>query len=83
MFKRTSGDTLMPLSAVDVSNAKPRAKPYKLSDERGLYLLVTPKGQRYWRFKYRFDGKEKTLAFGVFPDVSLADARNNNSFVFR
>jgi hypothetical protein len=36
---------------------------------------VTPKGHRYWRFKYRFDGKEKILAFGVYPDVSLADAR--------
>jgi integrase len=65
----------MPLSAVAVSNAKPREKPYKLSDDRGLFLLVTPKGHRYWRFKYRFDGKEKILAFGVYPDVSLADAR--------
>jgi integrase len=65
----------MPLSAVAVSKAKPREKPYKLSDEKGLFLLVTPKGRRYWRFKYRFDGKEKILAFGVYPDVSLADAR--------
>ena len=66
----------MPLSAVAVSNARPREKAYKLSDDRGLYLLVTPKGSRYWRFKYRFDGKEKTLAFGVYPDVGLADARD-------
>lgn len=65
----------MPLTAVAVIHAKGRAKPYKLTDERGLYLLVTPKGQRYWRFNYRFGGKAKTLAFGVFPDVSLADAR--------
>jgi integrase len=65
----------MPLSAVVVTNAKPREKPYKLTDDRGLFLLVTPKGHRYWRFKYRFDGKEKILAFGVYPDVSLADAR--------
>ncbi len=65
----------MPLSAGAVSNAKPREKPYRLSGDRGLYLLVTQKGQRYWRFKYRFDGKEKTLAFGVYADVSLADAR--------
>ncbi|HEY0026297.1 MAG TPA: Arm DNA-binding domain-containing protein [Allosphingosinicella sp.] len=65
----------MPLSAVAVSNAKSRAKPYKLSDERGLYLLGAPKGQRYWRFKFRFDDKEKTPAFGVYSDVSLADAR--------
>lgn len=65
----------MPLTAVAVTHAKGRAKPYKLTDERGLYLLVTPKGQRYWRFNYRFGGKAKTLAFGVFPDVGLADAR--------
>lgn len=66
----------MSLSAVAVSNARPREKAYKLSDDRGLYLLVTPKGSRYWRFKYRFDGKEKTLALGVYPDVGLADARD-------
>jgi integrase len=66
----------MSLSAVAVSNARPRKKAYKLSDDRGLYLLVTPKGSRYWRFKYRFAGKEKTLAFGVYPDVGLADARD-------
>lgn len=66
----------MPLSDVAVRNARSREKPYKLSDDRGLYLLVTPKGSRCWRFKYRFDGKEKTLAFGVYPDVGLADARD-------
>ena len=65
----------MALSAVAVSNAKPSGKPYKLTDERGLYLLVTPRGSRYWRFNYRFDGKGRTLAFGVYPDVSLAEAR--------
>ena len=65
----------MPLSAVAVNHAKPREKPYKLTDGRGLYLLVTAKGQRYWRFNYRFAGKAKTLAFGVYPDVTLADAR--------
>lgn len=65
----------MSLTATAVIHAKGRAKPYKLTDERGLYLLVTPKGQRYWRFNYRYGGKAKTLAFGVFPDVSLADAR--------
>jgi integrase len=65
----------MSLTAVAVDHAKGRAKPYKLADERGLYLLVTPKGQRYWRFNYRFERKAKTLAFGVYPDVGLADAR--------
>lgn len=65
----------MPLSAVDVRNAKPKDKPYKLSDEKGMYLEVTPAGGRYWRLKYRMHGKEKRLALGVYPEVSLAEAR--------
>lgn len=65
----------MPLSAVAVQAAKPRETAYKLADERGLYLAVTPAGGKHWRFKYRFGGKEKKLSFGSFPDVSLADAR--------
>ena len=63
------------LTATAVRNAKSSKKPRKLADERGLYLLVVPNGSKYWRLKYRFDGKEKLLALGVFPDVSLADAR--------
>jgi len=65
----------MPLSAIAATKAKPRDKAYKLTDERGLYLLVSPKGGRYWRMNYRFADKFRTIAFGVFPDVSLADAR--------
>lgn len=65
----------MPLSAAAVQHAKGREKPYKLTDSAGLYLLVNTDGRRYWRFNYRFGGKQKTLAFGVFPDVGLADAR--------
>lgn len=65
----------MPLSALAVQAAKPRDKDYKLADERGLYLAVTSKGGKHWRFKYRFDGKEKKLSFGSFPDVGLAAAR--------
>jgi integrase len=65
----------MALSATAVSHAKGKEKSYKLADTAGLYLLVNPQGHRYWRFNYRFEGKFKTLAFGVFPDVSLADAR--------
>ena len=64
----------MALTDTAVRNAKPTDKPYKKADERGLYLLVKPAG-RYWRFDYRFAGKRKTLALGVYPDVSLADAR--------
>lgn len=55
--------------------AKPLAKPYKLADERGLYLYVTPTGFKSWRWKYRVGGKEKRLIFGPYPEVSLTDAR--------
>ncbi len=65
----------MPLSDTAVSSAKPTDKPYKLSDEKGLHLLVHPNGSKYWRLKYRFNGKEKTLSLGVYPDVGLKDAR--------
>lgn len=54
---------------------KPEAKPYKKSDEKGLFVLVNPNGSIYWRFKYRFLGKEKSLALGTFPDVLIASAR--------
>jgi integrase len=64
----------MSLSDRAIRNAKPRAKPYKLADERGLYLLVNAAG-KYWRHDYRFDGKRKTLALGVYPDVPLKLAR--------
>lgn len=56
-------------------NAKPRDKAYKLADERGLFLLIHPNGSKYWRLKYRTAGKEKLLALGVYPEVSLAEAR--------
>jgi len=65
----------MPLTATAVRQALPKAKAYKLSDSHGLFLLVNPKGAKYWRYKYRYGGKEKTLALGVFPEVSLKDAR--------
>ena len=63
------------LSATAVQQAKGQAKPVKLTDGGGLYLLVKSDGSRYWRYNYRFAGKRKTLALGVYPDVSLADAR--------
>lgn len=65
----------MPLTHVAIKNAKPKEKAYKLSDEKGLFLFITPTGGKYWRLKYRFGGKEKKLAFGVYPEVSLAEAR--------
>lgn len=65
----------MSLTSLAVSKAKPRTRQYKLTDERGLCLLVTPGGGRYWRLQYRFGGKSKSLALGIYPDVSLAKAR--------
>lgn len=65
----------MKLTVRQIDTAKPKEKPYKLSDGGGLYLEVTTNGSRYWRLKYRYAGKEKRLAFGVYPEVSLAQAR--------
>lgn len=64
-----------PLSDVQVKNAKAKAAEHKLADGGGLFLLVTPAGGKLWRLKYRFGGKEKTLALGMYPEVSLTDAR--------
>ena len=63
------------LTATEVKVAKQKEKPYKLTDGQGLYLQVTPTGGKRWRFKYRFDDKEKLLAFGTYPEISLAEAR--------
>ena len=63
------------LPALAVKAAKPKEKPYKLSDGGGLYLLVNPNGSRYWRLKYRIEKKEKVLALGVYPDVPLKEVR--------
>jgi len=65
----------MPLSDVRIRNAKPSSKPYKLADGGGLYVLVKPDGAKYWRLKYRFAGKEKLLALGVYPLVRAPAAR--------
>ncbi len=65
----------MSLTNVACQKAQPAPKPYKLADSGGLYLEVMPNGSRYWRLKYRFLGKEKRLAIGVYPTVSLAEAR--------
>jgi len=64
----------MSLSYLECKNAKGRDKPYKISAGGGLYLEVMPNGSKYWRMKYRFDGKEKRLAFGVFDTVGVKDA---------
>jgi integrase len=65
----------MPLTDVVIRNTKPSIKPLRLFDGGGLYLEVAPSGGKWWRFKYRFAGKEKRLSLGVFPEVGLKDAR--------
>lgn len=65
----------MPLTDKEISNAKPTPKAKRLFDGGGLYLEVAPSGGKWWRFKYRFGGKEKRISLGVYPDVGLKDAR--------
>lgn len=65
----------MKLSDIVIRRAKPEAKPYKMADGDGMYLEVMPSGSKYWRLKYRYLGKENRLALGVYPEVSLKDAR--------
>ena len=62
----------MALSATGVSKAKASEKPQKLTDGGGMYLLIQPTGAKLWRMDYRFENKRKTLALGIYPDVSLA-----------
>jgi integrase len=66
---------ITPLSEIKVRTAKPLESTYKIFDGGGLFLLITPSGGKLWHFKYRFDKKEKKLAFGTYPEISLADAR--------
>ncbi len=65
----------MALTDAKIRAAKPTDKAYKLTDGAGMFLLVHPNGSRYWRLRYRILGKEKTLALGVYPEVSLSEAR--------
>lgn len=66
----------MPLTDTQIRNAKPRAKPYRLFDGGGLYLEISPAGGRWWRYKYRFNNKEKRISLGTYPDTGLKEARN-------
>jgi integrase len=69
----------MPLTDTQARKARPTANPYKLSDSGGLYLAVMPPGGKLWRWKYRFGAKEKLMALGSYPEVSLAEARNRHA----
>ncbi len=68
-----------PLTDIQPRNAKPKEKPYELSDGGGLYLLVKTDGAKYWRMDYRYAGTRKTLAFGRYPQTSLAQAREKRA----
>ncbi|MCK4125281.1 integrase arm-type DNA-binding domain-containing protein [Ralstonia pseudosolanacearum] len=65
----------MALTDIQIRAATPKEKQYRLADSGGMYLEIRPNGGRYWRLKYRFGGKEKALTIGVYPDVSLKEAR--------
>lgn len=67
----------MALNPASIQALTPKASPYKAADGNGLYLLVTPAGKKYWRLKYRWQGKESTLSCGVYPDVDLDEAREH------
>ena len=72
---------IVPLSDMQVSKARPRSKQFTLFDGGGLFLLITPTGGKLWRFKYRFNGKERLLSLGAYPEISLADARSRRGEV--
>lgn len=69
----------MSLTETKIKNAKPTERMYRLPDGDGLFLQVTPKGAKYWRFRYFYAGKEKMLAMGTYPEVSLAEAREKRT----
>ena len=66
----------MPLTHIQIDGARPLPAAYRLSDGRGLSLVIQPSGAKLWRFKYRHDGKQKTLHIGAWPKVGITDARN-------
>ena len=68
----------MALTDIAIKSSKPRESAFKLSDGRGLQLHITPQGSRLWRWAYRHEGKQKLMALGVYPDVSLAQARDKS-----
>lgn len=69
----------MSLTDAKVRNARPKSKPYKIADGEGLFLVIKPSGSKYWRLRYFVAGKEKLLALGVYPEISLGDARDRRA----
>jgi hypothetical protein len=73
----------MSLSDAAIRNAKPQKKSIRLFDERGLYVEISPAGGKWWRYQYRFNGKEKRVSLGTYPSVSLKDARDRRDVARR
>lgn len=69
----------MALTDTEIRRSKPGEKPYKIADSGGLHLMITPSGGKLWRWKYRFDGAEKLMALGRYPETSLVDARERHA----
>ena len=69
----------MALTDTKIRSAKCKEKSYKLTDGDGLYLLIKPQGGKWWRFRYRLEGKEKLISLGTYPEVSLSDARDKRT----
>jgi len=69
----------MALTDTEIRRSKPAEEPYRLSDSGGMYLVVSPSSGNLWRWKYRFDGKEKLMALGKYPQISLAMARERHA----
>ena len=67
--------SILPLTATQIKTSKPKDKDYKLFDGGGLFLLIATSGGKRWRLKYRFNNKEKIIALGTYPSISLKDAR--------
>jgi hypothetical protein len=75
IFGEFFGRYALALTDTEIRRSKPDDRPYKLFDSGGLHLLIKPSGGKLWRWKYRFDGAEKLMALGRYPEVSLADSR--------
>ncbi|EHG4046945.1 DUF4102 domain-containing protein, partial [Salmonella enterica] len=73
----------MSLKDTQIRSIKPSSKPFKVSDSRGLYLLVSPGGSRHWYLKYRINGKESRIGLGAYPAVSLSEARQQREDIRR
>ena len=71
----------MALTDTAIRKARPKEKPYKVTDSQGLYLLINPKGSKLWRIKYRINGTERKIAIGTYPEVTLAEARRERDKV--